>query len=535
MSDEQAAPSDQPTSEGTKTLIFIDSTELCSDPYLSSARWRFLKAARRQWNVEIVTTTVSISETAGRQMRASQDAEEALKKTTRNLGLAGIPSGSLDGVLGAIDKLNHEVFEQSLAKRLANMGFTVLTPDQVSHTETIAKATQRIRPCDNKGDGYRDALNFILYRDYSATQRGSKVIIVTKDTDYRQAPGRDQLHDDLIGDIRTAGMNPDDFSIVVSMEAAVKILNGADGDTLDGIVTKAVTSYLREHLPERLRGEDVSPYLGGLPLEALQGFIVEAENIDRDLKINVVEDGDETHAYVRFEGTMDAWIGMVLEDDSTETVQKVLRFDGYTTWDHAASFETELGKMRAFDTDPGRVLQKRAKADMERARLLSPTVTVGPDGRVSGTISAADLRSEDRLGLAWSTVRAGGPTSRSAYSSLGLSSALAGSGLGSEGGLLGRGALTAMGLGSEERLRAAALGFKGPLGAALGPIGPIGPSSWAALSADPPRRLSEAVISPLGNVTFPQGPLGPGRVVPTSEPKHSEEPDEDIETSPPKT
>ena len=74
---------------------------------------------------------------------------------------------------------------------------------QVAHTQIVERAASRRRPCDDKGDGYRDTLLwFSVLEMASATEE--PVTLVTGDTDFLNADQTD-FHEHLVEDLVSRG------------------------------------------------------------------------------------------------------------------------------------------------------------------------------------------------------------------------------------------------------------------------------------------------------------------------------------------
>lgn len=122
-----------------------------------------------------------------------------LDKLGRTLGF----SFSAEGTRREIEKARTE-YADKLRLLLGDAGVTVVPSPEVPHREVFRRAAARRRPCDAKGDGYRDTLNWLTVVELARKHAASDVIWATANTaDFGNGLGSG-LHQDLLEDLRTA-------------------------------------------------------------------------------------------------------------------------------------------------------------------------------------------------------------------------------------------------------------------------------------------------------------------------------------------
>jgi hypothetical protein len=85
-----------------------------------------------------------------------------------------------------------------LRKRLEESGVEILPVPGFPHKDLVQRATERRRPCNDKGDGYRDTLNWLTLLDFAKAEPDHRIIWVSNNTD-DFGSGGGELHPDLIG------------------------------------------------------------------------------------------------------------------------------------------------------------------------------------------------------------------------------------------------------------------------------------------------------------------------------------------------
>lgn len=114
----------------------------------------------------------------------------------------GVPASADE----AIRALQSEIdgYEDWFEGNLKSLRIDVL-PADVDHAETVRRAVNRLPPCDSKGDGYRDTLNWLTLLRLVEQNGDQDVIWVSNDTDFFEATDPLRLHQNLIEDLAALG------------------------------------------------------------------------------------------------------------------------------------------------------------------------------------------------------------------------------------------------------------------------------------------------------------------------------------------
>jgi len=142
-------------------IVLIDTTVFGADALCGGDAWQTLVLAAPIWGVRIVVTEVVVEEAVGNYEREVKAARTGLKGwADKRLGALGLweALSSADNVLA--DGTAH--YAERLRDRLGAANVQVLPIADIPHIELVKRASARRRPCNDKGDGYRDTLNWLM-------------------------------------------------------------------------------------------------------------------------------------------------------------------------------------------------------------------------------------------------------------------------------------------------------------------------------------------------------------------------------------
>ncbi|WP_199424252.1 PIN domain-containing protein [Actinotalea solisilvae] len=164
-------------------IAFLDANILMQDFMCAGAVWRVLAHAPESWSLRLFTSEVAVAEAVAGYDRAIAQHVEALDKTARSWGRLGAGSDA-DDTRAALRRRG-EVYREHLQSSLVEAGVSVLPTPAVSHSEVIARSVARRRPCDERGDGYRDTLVWLSFLELvRANAEEESFVFVTTDTDF---------------------------------------------------------------------------------------------------------------------------------------------------------------------------------------------------------------------------------------------------------------------------------------------------------------------------------------------------------------
>ncbi|MEK6310901.1 MAG: PIN domain-containing protein [Curtobacterium sp.] len=109
------------------------------------------------------------------------------------------PEATKDAIREACERIEGEIERWARSydadKVMRDAGFTVRATPPVAHDDIVRRATQRLRPFDQSGGGYRDTLIWLAILDIVREAPGEEIILLSEDRKaYWQA---DRLHPDL--------------------------------------------------------------------------------------------------------------------------------------------------------------------------------------------------------------------------------------------------------------------------------------------------------------------------------------------------
>ena len=159
-------------------LVLLDTTTIMSDPLCKGIAWRVLANAPSVWDVQIFVPEVVVVEAIAGYQRRLNDAVISIgnweKKLATLLGLTNLTE-TIDTAL----KESAASYPAQLRDSLNELDAKILAPPDVDHMQLVQRATTRRRPCDEKGDGYRDTLNWLQCREVRTTVIKSRVSCLT--------------------------------------------------------------------------------------------------------------------------------------------------------------------------------------------------------------------------------------------------------------------------------------------------------------------------------------------------------------------
>ena len=137
----------------------------------------------------------------------------ALESLSRRLGR------QLPSPLGAVDRAQESaLFRRRLEALFDNSNCGVLDYPDIEHEELVRRAARRIRPFNEGGSGYRDALIWEAVMRLAATT-SSQIALVTSDNAFYHERQGNALHGDLINEMAERGMPSDKVIVMRSVRA----------------------------------------------------------------------------------------------------------------------------------------------------------------------------------------------------------------------------------------------------------------------------------------------------------------------------
>lgn len=258
-------------------LLLLDANALNSDPACCGSVWGVLATAPSDWNLRVAVTEVALIEAAAKYEAQVAAARSEMSRVLRKWTRLGLPH--VDVRDDAAGQQAGGSYERQLRQYLGDANVEVIAPADVPHLEIVRRAAARRRPCDEKGDGYRDTLNWLTVLRLAAEQpEGELVVWVTNDSDF-SGDERTELHPHLLDDLDASGLRGRvrlalDLWTAVQQLAAEFSSDADDMRALRASVHKqTVLSYLQEQIPQQCEQLPLSPRACALPVGSLAAAI----------------------------------------------------------------------------------------------------------------------------------------------------------------------------------------------------------------------------------------------------------------------
>jgi hypothetical protein len=370
--------------------VVLDTEVIVSDPSCSGNVWTILAHVSDSWGLKIVVPEVVITEAVACYEREISDIHDRIEGTAKSKRFRALGVESVRTV--ALNELEAQSqgYRNRLTQRLLDLGaIFVPPPPSATHSQLVQRAANRRKPCDSKGDGYRDTLNWLTILDLLG-QHDEDVAWVsnnTKDFGAEDAdPGEDgavELHPQLVEELDAAGhtgrvrYSRDLGKLVMSIASELApglpqdmrgLIERVREDTLVGFVG----TFLEDQLPKPVDPESLA-----LPLYANFATIAFIANV-KDLAFDIAGSAGDGSAIVTFSGVCSSAIevgipdgnGSEFESDeqSLGVITKELKYEGFLILDSLGKPQSgELTAVNALENDPGR--EEWARLRM-RAALL---------------------------------------------------------------------------------------------------------------------------------------------------------------------
>lgn len=393
-------------------IVVLDTTVFGADALCLGNAWQALVLARSAWGIRISVTEVTLEEAIGNYNREVQSQREKFQDIAdKRLGSLGLRGAFLefDDVLAEAASTH----EYDLRSKLGHAGVDILPVADIPHMDIVRRAVARRRPCNDKGDGFRDTLNWLTVLDLAKSEANEDIVWVSgnsRDFGGGVEGGKEDLHPDLqedlesisaLGRVSWVKTLPD----LVLRLAENHLLNSEGGieKVKESLRDDTVTRYIQAdgRILSQLRPENVlDPEKCGLPREASEAAIESISGV-REVKTSVKGAITGTCAVVEFTATFDAVIVAVLRRRYREApagdlrISKPLRARGLVMLDSfARPYGLEVADIEALPGDPD-VVARRPGADFPPGYF---DVVWPADGRGSGRSAIFDF-DEDAIYL----------------------------------------------------------------------------------------------------------------------------------------
>ena len=251
-------------------LVVLDANALTADPRLDGSVWEVLATRVAAGYDTVVVPAAAFIEVVANQRREVMIVHQVLDKHRSRLRKLGADDAG-SAFRESVDQLGSD-YEAWLQDRLAAFGFVVDPMPNVEHETLVAWATQRRRPFNHNGDGYRDALVWSTVVARLARTHTDGAVLVSGD---KKAFTTDdgELHPDLADDLPDGSVvavvpSPADLT-----EVLLAALHGTTGSDIDAHLLAYVTSldaaslvdWVADNLDDALARFDLKPEALALP------------------------------------------------------------------------------------------------------------------------------------------------------------------------------------------------------------------------------------------------------------------------------
>ncbi|MFJ9988084.1 PIN domain-containing protein [Streptomyces globisporus] len=355
-------------------IVILDTTVFSSDFTCSGTAWRVLAHASKTWGLQIRVPEVVVAEAVGGYGREIENASLAVEKiVTKYAGRLGLGQQFGD-LLGNLQE-RHRDYQERLTQLIEDLGGAVLPPPEVPHMELARRATSRRKPCDQKGDGYRDTLNWLLVLETAQSNPGETIFWVTDNSSDFANEEKNDLHEDLLEDLEGIGAIGrvrwfnDPSSLLLSLAASHYDESSDDlRKVRDNLQRGAITEFINTSILPSVVKKSVSSRHCGLPLDSLTPEILAVQGV-QSLDVEVKGVAEQGGAFAEFSFTAEVLIGLDLAEaeselpegfergdgvDRSATVLKEISFRGLIELDsYGRPVSGEVSNIAALSGDPG--------------------------------------------------------------------------------------------------------------------------------------------------------------------------------------
>ncbi|WP_406504074.1 PIN domain-containing protein [Streptomyces sp. NBC_01602] len=379
-------------------IALLDTTAFVADPLCSGTAWRVLAHAASTWNVRLVVPEVVIREAVAGYRRRTAEALVGLQRQKDKNG------GAL-GISAIYDKARADIetaalrYPEDLQELLREIGAQILAPPAVGHLELVERSTQRKKPCDGNGNGYRDTLNWISVLETAKGSSEDVVWISDNSKDFGREDG-EGLHDDLAAEV-TAIDAEGRIKWLKSLSELIleltserwpefsddlrRIQERLQSDSMEGYLNKEILAGCMERA--------ISPRMCGLPIQTRSARIMAVGALtESTFSVRGASAEDEgiieftavcpTTALMDLPVTADIdglEVDAITDDGVTVWVSKDLHFTGIVTSDrYGRPVSGEVTRISASPDDPGRNAWSRTSASGPLLESLHAAMALDP-------------------------------------------------------------------------------------------------------------------------------------------------------------
>jgi len=353
--------------------LVVDANTLSSDYYLAGPSFTVIANEIADGDLEVIVPEVAVIETVGNFRRSISDAQNALQKFAGKWNRLLPEPTKLDELDTYLDDLA-AAYEEALREKLTVLGARMQPIPEVDHERLVRRATERRRPCDQNGNGYRDTL--IWETILIIAKEGDDVVIVTNDTDFTvDEEGERRLHPDLLADLEEAGVDVE-VTIVTDPHVAIRqyLVHGEAeiADLAHQVRLELLNEWLQDAaLYEEAMQAKVDPEAAGLPRSATSAeidFVEEVADVTDYSLLRKLGDSVLIEFEARADAAVDMWVDEWDTEDLTDVrllehgrlgqvqvqVVKPLNFDCLVTLDSFGRPEAlEITRVHADEDDAG--------------------------------------------------------------------------------------------------------------------------------------------------------------------------------------
>lgn len=295
-------------------IIVLDTTVFTGDPNFGGPFWRIIEARPERWGLRVVCPWPVVEEAIGNRRTALQKELSQLRSHINNGGdaarkydvdIAGI---SLSPIIDAFQEAK-EAAEMWFTDRLHRLRIEVLPVDQIDHQDTVRRAVLRTRPCNDKGDGYRDTLNWLCVLELAMSTEDEIIWVTANYNDFadldspREAP---VFHHHLVADLAKHSLTGRALYLTNVAQVQQRIVDEHQihADPAWATIELEIAAKVVSEITSDLTAWTLDPTECGLPLVARGTFaLLEGAEHTRPASIENIADADVLPFKVPFEAT----------------------------------------------------------------------------------------------------------------------------------------------------------------------------------------------------------------------------------------
>ena len=183
-------------------VIMLDANALVENTRFDNATWRQLSKAIELGTARVVVPRIAVREAQKRYERMREKTALEVQQKAQSA-----PTVGHELIMRGVEAVKQEGRAYEPGPLLVERGAVILATPEVDHDTLAERAVSRVRPFNEKGDGYRDTLHWYSLLALMRERPGDGYVLVTNDDAfYEDTKGEGRLlpHPSIMGEAAQA-------------------------------------------------------------------------------------------------------------------------------------------------------------------------------------------------------------------------------------------------------------------------------------------------------------------------------------------